>query len=106
MAKFDREQIDQLKKLLDERFEAQDIRLVKELDRRFGEQDQQIDAKFSEQDAKIDAKFAEQQNWLEAQFREERAYFQQLIKEELADIRFQLDQLNTRTHEDETKALV
>ena len=48
---------EQLKELLDERLEAQDIRLVTEFDRRFTEQDQRIDAKFAAQDKLIDAKF-------------------------------------------------
>ena len=72
---FSDQQVEQLKELFDERFEAQDIRLVHELDRRFNEQDKRIDQRFTE----------------------ERSYFRHILREELADIRDRLDKLDQRS---------
>ncbi|MBI4022985.1 hypothetical protein HY375_02380 [Candidatus Berkelbacteria bacterium] len=97
-------QIKQLQELLDERFEAQDIRLIGELDRRFAEQAERSDVKFAQQDKQIEAQFTSQNQWLKAQFTEERAYYRQLIRDELRDIREQLTRLSERTDQDDRVA--
>lgn len=85
MAGFNKEQLTQLEELFDRRLEAQDIRLITELDRRFGGQQAWIESRFEAQDRRIDEKFAS-----------ERTYIRQLIREELGDIRSQLERLSTR----------
>ncbi len=90
--------LQQLTKLLDAKFAAQD----KRIDAKFAAQEARFDEKFTVQNRKLDGKFEHQDQRLEVRFQQERQYYTQLIRQEISRLEAKIDQLQARDSEDVT----